>query len=70
MLLVEGYCETVLFRYLSNGLYASLSLRKYISYEGQVFLKNVQNLIYISKLHKKIEKKILISKIISSEFVP
>ena len=39
MLLVEGSCETGLFRVLSNHGFRGLQVQKYISYEGYFFWK-------------------------------
>ena len=39
MLLVEGFSEMGLLAYLSNHVFQSLELRKYISYKGQFFSK-------------------------------
>ena len=58
MLLVEMSSETSLFRHLSNHVFRSPYFRKYISYEGQLFFHNVQNLMYISKTRKKIDEKV------------
>ena len=60
MLVVEGYCETALFRYLPNNVFGSPQFYKYISYEGHLFFLKVQNLVQISKLNKKIRKDFLI----------
>ena len=38
-------------------------------YEGHLFVENVQNLMQISKMEKKIEKKLFVFEIISSELV-
>ena len=43
-LLSEGSLETGLFRHWSNKVFLGPSFRKYISNEGHLFLKNVQNL--------------------------
>ena len=40
---------------------------KYISYEGHLFFENVQNLIYLSKMLKKIQKKFFLLEIIAPE---
>ena len=45
MLVVEGYCETALFRYLPNNVFGSPQFCKYISYEGHLFFLKVQNLV-------------------------
>ena len=47
-----------LFRHLSNHVYHSPYLRKYIIYEGHLFSQNVQNLMYVSKMEKKMDKKV------------
>ena len=54
MLLVEGCCETGPFRHLSQHLFRSPYFQKYITFEGHLFFRNVQNLIQICKMHKKI----------------
>ena len=69
MLLFEGCSETGLFRHLSNHCFLSLQFPKYISYEGHLFFQNVQNLIFISKMQKKIEKIFFLLEIIASELV-
>ena len=38
-------------------------------YEGHLFFENVQNLMQISKMQEKIEKKLFIFEIIASELV-
>ena len=45
MFLVEGYSETVLFRYLSNHVFQTLQFRKYISYDCHLYFEYVQNFI-------------------------
>ena len=69
MLSVEGSSETRLFRHLSSHVFRSRYFRKYISYEGHLFLANVQNLIYILKVPKKIYKRFSVFEIIASELV-
>ena len=69
MLPSEGYCETALFRYLSNRLFASSQFRKNMSYEGQLFFENVHNLMEMSEVPKKIQKKPFGFEIICSELV-
>ena len=39
MLLLEGSSEMRLFRYLSNHIFRSLWVQKYVSYEHHIFLK-------------------------------
>ena len=67
MLLVEGSSERGLFRDLFNHVFRSPELRKYISYEGHLFLENVQILREISKMQKQIEKMVFVSEIVASE---
>ena len=43
MLLVEGSSETGLFGHLSNHLFPSPEVQKYISYEGHHFFQSFQN---------------------------
>ena len=38
-------------------------------YEGHLFFENVQNLMQISKMQEKIEKKLFVFEIIASELV-
>ena len=57
------------FRHLSKHGFCSLSFRKYISYEANLFFQNVQSLRYVSEMQKKIEKKFLVSEIIAFELV-
>ena len=57
MLLIESFSETGLFRHLSNHVFRSPQVQKYISYEGYLLFENVQNWISISKLRiRKLEK--------------
>ena len=44
MLLVEESSEIGFFRKLSNNVFWSPYLRKYISYEGHIFFENILNL--------------------------
>ena len=44
MLLVEESSEIGFFRKLSNSVFWSPHLRKYISYEGHIFFENILNL--------------------------
>ena len=41
-----------------------------MSYEGDLFLANVENLIHILKMLKKSEKMFFVFQIIASEMVP
>ena len=67
MLFMEGYSEVEFFRDLSNPLFRRPEFQKYSDYVGNFFSGNVQNLIYISKMQKKIAKKILVLEIIASQ---
>ena len=40
-----------------------------MKYEGHLFFENVQNLMQISKMQEKIEKKLFVFEIIASELV-
>ena len=44
-------------------------IEKYISNEGHLFLKNVQNLNDISKMLQNIEEKFFVFQILASELV-
>ena len=54
MLFVEGSSERGLLGHLFNPVFRSPEVKKYISYEGHLFFENVQNLISIYKIQKKI----------------
>ena len=69
MLSVEGSSETRPFRHLRDDVFWGSSFPKYISYEGHLFLENVQNLIKILKMQKTILKKPFVFEIIASEFI-
>ena len=69
MLFVEGSSETRLFRHLSNHVFWSPEFRKYIGYEGHLFLKKFQNLMYISEMERKIEQGFFVSEITVSELI-
>ena len=69
MLLVQGSSQTGLFRHLSNRAFRNPLVRKYVTYEGHLVLKNAQNLIQISKVQKNVEKKLFVYEISSSELV-
>ena len=53
MLLFEGPSETGLFRHLSNHGLRSPQFRKYISFEGHLFFRNLKKIFYILKMKKK-----------------
>ena len=69
MFVVEATSETGLYRHLVNHLFRRRSFGNYIGYEGHLFFENVQNLMWISKMQRKIQKKSFISEIIISGFV-
>ena len=54
MLFVEGSSERGLLGHLFNPVFRSPEVKKYISYECQLFFENVENLISIYKIQKKI----------------
>ena len=57
----EGSSEKGLFRHLSKHVLRSPQFLKYITYEGHIFFQNVQNLILLPKMHKKLWNRFLIS---------
>ena len=69
MLFMEEYSEVEFFRHLSNPLFRRPEFQKYSDYVGNFFSGNVQNLIYISKMQRKILKKTFVFEIIVSELV-
>ena len=58
MLLFEVSSEMGLFTHWSNPIFQSPQFRKCVNNEVHLFLKNVQNLIYISKKKEKNSDKI------------
>ena len=70
MLFVEGHSEGGFFRHLSNHLFRTLQFREYTGYEGHLFFENAKNLIQVSEMRRKIEKKFFFSEIIVSELIP
>ena len=58
MLLVEGSSETGLFRHLSNHVFPSSSVPKYISYEDQLFFWKVSKLNLDFENAKKNSEKV------------
>ena len=60
MLTVEQCSESGLFRHLSNHRPRSPLFQKYIRYEGHLSFQNVQNLMCISRIEEKIQKKFLV----------
>ena len=69
MLAVKGSLEMGLFGHISSHVFRSAQFRKEISYEGHLFFENVLNLMQISKMQDKIDKKFFVFEIIASEFV-
>ena len=58
MLLVEGSSERGLFTHISNIVFRSPLVQKYISYECHFFFENVQNWIWVSKMRKQNGEKV------------
>ena len=69
MFLVEGTSKTVFYRHLSNRFFPRRQFGKHIGYEDHLLFENVQNLMSISKMQRKIEKKYFVSEIIISDLV-
>ena len=69
MLPVKGSFETGLFGHISSHVFRSAYFQKEISYEGHLFFENVLNLMQISKMQKKMDKKLFVFEIIASELV-
>ena len=69
MFFVEEASKTGFYRHLLNDLSRRRQIRKYIGYEDHIFFENAQNLMYILKMQRKIEKKSVVSEIIVSESV-
>ena len=67
MLIIKGSSEMGLFRHLSNHVFRSLVVQKYVSYEGHLLFENVENCILIVKMENKIQKIFLVSEIKASE---
>ena len=67
---VEIHSEGGFFRHLSNHLFRRRQFRKYIGYDRHLLVENVENLMEISEMRRKIEKKKFFSEIIVSELVP
>ena len=65
MLTVHKCCDPGLFRPLSNHAVLSILFHKYVSYESYLLFKNVQDLISSSEIQKKIQKILLVFKIIA-----
>ena len=65
MLTVHTCCDSDLFMHLINHAASSILFHKYVSYESYLLFQNVQNLISSSELQKKIQKILLVFKIIS-----
>ena len=69
MLPVKGSFETGLLGHISSHVFRSVKFRKRISYQGHLFFENVLNLMHISKMQKKYQKKLFVFEIIGSELV-
>ena len=70
MFTVEVCSEVRQSKHLSNHIFDSLSFRKYIGYECHPFFQNVQNLMRISKIERKIEQIFLVFQIIAFDIIP
>ena len=69
MLPVKGSLETGLIGHISSHVFRSAEFWKEISYEGHPFFENVGNLMKISKMQEKIDKKLFVFEIIALELV-
>ena len=69
MLPVKGSLETGLIGHISRHVFQSAEFWKEISYEGHPFFENVGNLMQISKMQEKIDKKLFVFEIIALELV-
>ena len=69
MLLVEGYSEAGIFRYSSNRVFGVRKFKNTSAMRVFCSFENVQNIILISKIQRKIKKKCFVSEIIASENV-
>ena len=70
MLLIDGSSKTGLFRHFPKHVLGVHNMGNTKIYDGHFFffLQNVQDLIQISKIQQKNEKKIFVSEIIASQF--
>ena len=66
---VKGSFETGLIGHISSHVFRSVWFRKEISSEGHLFFENVLNLMQISKMQKKSQKKLFVLEVIASELV-
>ena len=69
MMTVHKCSETGFFNHLNYHAFWSLYLRKHISYQAHLFFQNVQNLMKISKIQKRIQKIFLVSEITAFKLV-
>ena len=67
MFTVKGYSETGLFRHLCNLVV--FNFRIHISYEGHLVFENVENVMQIWEMQKKIEKNLFVSLIIAFQLI-
>ena len=65
MLTVHKCCDSGLFMHLINHAVSSILFHKYVSYESYLLFQNVQDLISSSEMQKKIQKNLLVFKIIA-----
>ena len=69
MLTVEALHERWPVRHLCSYLFRNYEFRYYLSYETDIFFQNTLNLMYISEMQKKIEKKFRVLEISAFELV-
>ena len=69
MFVVEDTSKMGFYRHSFNHVFRRRYFGKYIGYEEHLLVENVQNLIVISKMQRKIQKKSFVSQIIVSELV-
>ena len=69
MLPVKGLFKTGLIGHISRHVFRSAQFWNKISYEGHPFFGNVGNLMKISKMQEKIDKKLFVFETIASELV-
>ena len=69
MLSLERSSETRLFRKLSNHHFLESVISEIHQLGGSSFFKDVQYLIYISKIHRQIQKTSAVSEISASQLV-
>ena len=66
---IEWFSEARPFRRLSNILFPSILLWKYLGYDTHLFFQNVLNLMHISEVQGKMQKKSFVFDIIALQVV-